>query len=247
MGMVFDIQRFSINDGPGIRTSVFLKGCNLRCAWCHNPESISPLPQSMDDRICGVEMDSEQVMSELCKDADFYKNSGGGVTLTGGEPLMQPEFTLEILKKCRAAGFHTVVDTAGNVDFTVFESVLPYCDLFLFDIKAADGRLHQAGTGADNARILENLKRLRAPKWIRIPIIPGFNDAPKELESIAGLIRALDQVERICLLPFHALGFRKYKQLDMENPCSGLKSADSSALGACADYFSNIDVPVQIC
>ena len=114
MGMVFDIQRFSISDGPGIRTTVFLKGCNLRCAWCHNPESVSPEPQEMDGELCGKEMSCPEVMEVVRRDAAFYQNSGGGMTLSGGEPLLQPEFALELLKWCREEQIHTAVDTAGQ-------------------------------------------------------------------------------------------------------------------------------------
>lgn len=247
MGTVFDIQRFCVNDGPGIRTSVFLKGCNLHCAWCHNPESVSPAVQSLNGHPCGQEISAAEVLDEVFLDRDFYANSGGGVTITGGEPLLQPAFTQELLKGCKDAGIHTAVDTAGNVDFSVFEQISPYCDLFLFDVKAADCGLHRRGTGSGNTQILHNLQQLDAKKWIRIPIIPGFNDSERELRSIAKLLRSVRTIERICLLPFHTLGFGKYRQLGLANPCAHLIAPAPATVDTYAAYFGDLDAPLQIC
>ena len=194
--MLFDIQRGSYVDGPGIRTTVFFKGCNLDCKWCHNPESKSADRQMLfysdkctgcgkcvsvcpnkgkkcelcgkcalfcprDARkLCGREYGIEEVMRELLRDKCFYENSGGGVTFSGGECMLQIDFLSEILRECKTEGIHTAVDTAGNVPFSYFERILPFTDLFLYDIKAISAEKHKEGTGADNARILENAKRL---------------------------------------------------------------------------------------
>ena len=246
MGIVFDIQRFSISDGPGIRTTVFLKGCNLRCAWCHNPESVSPEPQRMDGELYGKEMSCLEVMETVCRDAAFYQNSGGGMTLSGGEPLLQPEFALELLKWCREEQIHTVVDTAGNVPYAVFEKIIPYTDLFLFDLKAVSPELHREGTGVDNQLILENLQRLDVPKWIRIPVIPSYNDNQKELEAMAERLQDVPKVERICLLPFHRLGFAKYRKLGVLNPCGGLREPGEEEMKQHAKVFSACSAVVTI-
>ena len=246
MGMVFDIQRFSISDGPGIRTTVFLKGCNLRCAWCHNPESVSPEPQEMDGELCGKEMSCPEVMEVVRRDAAFYQNSGGGMTLSGGEPLLQPEFALELLKWCREEQIHTAVDTAGNVPYAVFEKIISYTDLFLFDLKAASPELHREGTGVDNRMILENLQRLDVPKWIRIPVIPGYNDNQKELEAMSERIRDVPMVERICLLPFHRLGFAKYQKLGIANPCDGQREPGEDEMKRHAEIFSACGAVVTV-
>ena len=211
MGRVFNIQRFSIYDGPGIRTAVFFAGCNLKCLWCHNPESIpnrqqlqynadlcifcgkcaalcendahrfidiDTKPHTIDRSKCAAcmkcvsecyaealapvyrELDVVQLEKSIMTDEPYFKQSGGGVTFTGGEPMLQLEFLLEILKRCKDRDIHTAVDTAGAVDFTSFEKILPYCDLFLYDIKAASSELHTKLTGVPNSQILDNLRRL---------------------------------------------------------------------------------------
>ena len=254
---IFDIERNSYVDGPGIRTTVFFKGCNLRCAWCHNPESQSTVPQMMfyknkcsgcskckekcpnaletcelcgkctmycphDAReICGKEYTVNQVLREIVKDKSFYENSGGGVTFSGGECMLYPDFLAEILAACRAAGIHTAVDTAGNVPFSHFEQVMPYTDLFLYDIKAFSEDLHHAGTGVGNQRILENLTRLSSAFsgkiLVRIPVIPGFNAHPDEMEKIAAFLRPLG-LSGVELLPYHRLGEHKYTALEKSAP-----------------------------
>ena len=246
---IFDISRNSYVDGPGIRTTVFFKGCNLHCAWCHNPESQSVTPQMMfyknkctgcgkckekcpsaleqcdlcgkctlycphDAReICGKEYTVDAVLREILKDKSFYEASGGGVTFSGGECMLQIDFLEELLKACKDNGIHTAVDTAGHVPYEWFEQILPYADLFLYDLKCFDSQKHREYTGVGNERILENLKRLLAtntPIWVRIPIIPTVNDTEEEMQSIKAHIFSCGNPEKIELLPYHAMGEHKY-------------------------------------
>lgn len=251
---IFDIERNSYVDGPGIRTTVFFKGCNLRCAWCHNPESQSPKPQMMfyknkctgcgkckekcpnhlescelcgkctlycphDAReICGKEYTVDEVMREILKDKAFYDHSGGGVTFSGGECMLQIDFLEEILKVCKENGIHTAVDTAGHVPYEYFERILPYTNLFLYDVKCYDSEKHKKYTGVRNELILENLKRLLATDksvWIRIPIIPTINDTEEELQGIKEYIFSCGKPAKFELLPYHAMGEHKYVALGM--------------------------------
>ena len=248
--MIFDIQRNSFVDGPGIRTTVFFKGCNLRCRWCHNPESQSFYKQMMfykdkctgcgkcrevcpnhlqscdfcgkcelycpaDARkVCGREYTPAEVFAEVIKDKAFYDNSGGGVTFSGGECMLQLDFLCEILEKCKSAGIHTAVDTAGNVPWESFEKILPFTDLFLYDIKAFGAELHRKGTGVSNELILENLKNLsgRADIIVRIPVIGGYNDNDEEIRQIADFLKQI-KIIKAELLPYHAMGEHKYTAL----------------------------------
>ena len=247
---IFDIQRSSFVDGPGIRTTVFFKGCNLRCKWCHNPESQSFEKQMMfykdkctgcgkcrevcpnhlqscdfcgkcelycpaeARKICGREYTSDEVLAEVIKDKAFYDNSGGGVTFSGGECMLQLDFLREILEKCKSAGIHTAVDTAGNVPWESFEKILPFTDLFLYDIKAFGAELHRKGTGVSNELILENLKNLsgRADIIVRIPVIGGYNDNDEEIRQIADFLKQI-KIIKAELLPYHAMGEHKYTAL----------------------------------
>ena len=249
---IFDIERNSYVDGPGIRTTVFFKGCNLRCAWCHNPESQSPKPQMMfyknkctgcgkckekcpnalekcelcgkctiycphDAReICGKEYTVDEVMREILKDKVFYENSGGGVTFSGGECMLQIDFLEVILKVCKENGIHTAVDTAGHVPYEYFERILPYTNLFLYDVKCYDSEKHKKYTGVRNELILENLKKLLATGksvWVRIPIIPTVNDTVEEIQRIKAYISSCVKPEKIELLPYHAMGEHKFEAL----------------------------------
>ena len=253
--IIFDIERNSYVDGPGIRTTVFFKGCNLHCAWCHNPESQSAKPQMLfyknkcmgcgkcrekcpsalekcdlcgkctiycphDAReICGKEYTVDEVMREIVKDKAFYETSGGGVTFSGGECMLQIEFLTKILKACKENGIHTAVDTAGHVPYERFEQILPYTDLFLYDVKCFDSDKHRQYTGVENQLILKNLKRLltkSTPVWIRIPIIPTVNDTEEELQSIKKYLFSCGTPEKIELLPYHAMGEHKYAALGKE-------------------------------
>ena len=249
---IFDIQRGSYVDGPGIRTTVFFKGCNLRCAWCHNPESQSPKVQMMfyknkctgcgkckekcpnhlescnycgkctfycphDAReICGKKYTVNEVMCEILKDRSFFETSGGGVTFSGGECMLQIDFLEEILKECKINGIHTAVDTAGHVPWTFFDRILPYTDLFLYDIKCLDTKTHEQYVGVGNELILENLVdllRSRVDVWVRMPIIPGLNDNQCEMEKMKEFFKQNGHPAKIELLPYHDMGEHKYVAL----------------------------------
>ena len=242
-GMIFDIVRNSYVDGPGIRTTVFFKGCNLRCRWCHNPESQSfqkevffyqdkctgcgrckdLKPENTGficfndaKEICGRDCTLDQILSQVMKDKAFYETSGGGVTFSGGECMLQIEFLAEILKMCADHNVHTAVDTAGNVSWAHFERILPYTDLFLYDIKAMNDETHQKYTGVSNGLILANLERLLQIKkaiWVRIPIISGVNDTAEEMEKIKAFFEEKGYPARIEFLPYHAMGEHKYAAL----------------------------------
>ncbi len=252
---VFDIQRSSFVDGPGIRTTVFFKGCNLRCAWCHNPESQSAAPQMMfyadkcvgcgkclekcphdlrscelcgkcelycpaeARRVCGKKYTADDLLTEILADKLFYDTSGGGVTFSGGECMLYPDFLTELLQKCKEQGVHTAVDTAGHVLFSHFERVLPFTDMFLYDVKSMDTQVHKAYTGVDNTLILDNLARLLARGarvWIRVPVIVGVNDNEGEMRALAAFLEKHGAPEKIELLPYHAMGESKARAIGRE-------------------------------
>ena len=296
MGLVFNIQRFSIHDGPGIRTTVFLQGCNLRCFWCHNPESnpLQPVVQFFPDKciLCGMcvdtcpegaqqiedgqrlyfrelcqtcgkcvdecfsralvmparEMTADVVLAEVHRDRDYYNDSGGGVTFSGGEPFLQKEFLLELLRASKRAGLRTAVDTAGNIPFDWIMEALPYTDLFLFDCKGIDEPRHRAATGVSNQRILENLRKLgdgRARVWVRVPLIPDVNDRPEDIEQIAEFLAHLPGIEQVELLPFHHLGAGKYESLGLEYASQGLKPPTESQMEELVQILENRHLPAR--
>ncbi len=219
-GRIFDIQRYSIHDGPGIRTLVFLKGCVLRCRWCCNPESQEFQVQTMriegKEKKIGRDVTVEEVMEEIQKDSRYYERSGGGITLSGGEALCQPEFAKALLQECKEAGFHTAIESTACVPYSVIETILPYLDLYLLDIKHRNSDKHREFTGKSNTLILENAKRLALEAKelvIRVPVIPTFNDTIEEIREIAEFAAALPNVKKLHLLPYHRLGQDKYSGL----------------------------------
>jgi len=246
--IISDIQRFCMHDGPGVRTTVFFKGCPLRCQWCHNPETQSyqkellfykekcigcGICKACDKETCivcgacakncptgarevaGRECTTRELYDQIQKDVAFYGKKGG-VTFSGGECMLQIEPLAEVLKKCKENGIHTAVDTAGYVPFENFEKILPYTDLFLYDIKLFDSEKHKKYTGMSNKQILENLKKLfsaGAKIWIRIPIIPSVNDDIDEMKKIKVFLDECGSPEKIQLLPYHPMGESKSKAL----------------------------------
>ena len=254
---IFDIERNSFVDGPGIRTTVFFKGCNLKCKWCHNPESQAPEKEMMlykdkcigcgkcrevcpnhlkkcdfcgkcelfcvadARRICGKEYTVDEVLSEILKDKSFYETSDGGATFSGGECMLQIDFLGELLKKCKENGIHTAVDTAGNVPWKYFEFIIPYTDMFLFDVKCISENLHIAGTGASNRLIIENLMTLssvfKGSIFIRIPVIGSFNDTKEEMNKIKEFLNNIN-FDKIELFPYHNMGNNKYTALNRVLP-----------------------------
>lgn len=258
-GLIFDIQRFSVFDGPGIRTNVFFKGCNLRCKWCHNPESQESRPQLMvyqskcvgcgkcvgicgntftesctacgkcaeacehgARKITGKEMTSEEVFSLVRRDIEFYRTSGGGVTLSGGEPLLQADFAAEVLRLCKTEGIHTAIETAACVPQSAFEKVLPFLDLVLCDIKCIDEKLHKELTGVSNRQILQNAEWLKTTGKniiFRMPVIPGLNDGETEkVKEFAGDFP-------LELMAYHVTGNSKYENLGRDYSLSELPPA----------------------
>lgn len=266
-GMIFNIQKFSLNDGPGIRTTVFLKGCPLKCIWCHNPESNSFAREMMFNEtkcvgcmkcagvcpgnlhiqkdgkhifnrdncilcgkcedvcpssvleIAGKEMSVSEVVKEVMKDEAFYETSNGGVTLSGGEPMSQFEFSLELMKAFKENNLHTAMETCGFAKEEHFRQIAPYTDLFLYDFKIADSKKHMEYTGVANDLILSNLKMLDSlgkKIILRCPIIPTINDNSEHLEAIARLSEELENILEINIEPYHPLGSGKAKSLGRE-------------------------------
>jgi len=261
--LVSNIQRYSTKDGPGIRSTLFLTGCTLRCKWCSNPELLEdrqvvlhfrarchkcgqcivkdPSIKMMDDgaaaeksehkkellTICPFDafefnsryMDSKEAVEKLLKDQVYYEVSGGGVTISGGEALIHPEFDIEILKELKDHGIHTCIDTAGNVPLESLKAVLPYTDLILFDLKAYDSVIHKKCTGFGNERILQNFRYLcdiNFPMWIRMPVVAGYNDDDEDFRKRLKLTKGIDSIKQIDVLCYHEYGMGKYKALGME-------------------------------
>ena len=285
-GRIFDLQRMSIHDGPGIRTTVFLQGCPLRCQWCHNPEGWEPrtrlaltpslcigcryclqhCPNAahrmeaaghvLDREACteclvcaegcysgaleavGREAAPEDVLAEVEKDRPFYEESGGGMTLSGGEPLMQPAFAGALLRGARERGLHTCIETCGLAPRDVVESVVPHADLVLFDYKESDPERHRRWTGLSNEVILENLRLvdgLGVPMILRCPIIPGLNLREDHLRGIAGAARSLSHCVAVHVMGFHRLGESKRARLGLpatEMPPGSMSREEIEAVAA---------------
>ena len=220
-GRIFNIQRFSIHDGPGIRSIVFFKGCYMHCAWCCNPESqayeIQTMQENGKEKIVGKDVTVEEILPELLSDLPYYRRSGGGITLSGGEILAQPKFAKDLLQACKENGLHTAVESTANAPFDVIEQILPYLDLYLLDIKHMDSEKHKQYTGASNQLILENAKKIAqsgVQLVIRTPVVPGFNDTASEIKAISKFAASLTGVEEHHLLPYHRLGQDKYTGLN---------------------------------
>jgi pyruvate formate lyase activating enzyme len=240
-GYIFNLKKYAVHDGPGIRTTVFMQGCPLDCWWCHNPESrermkagetsqlakncLRPYYQKIPYRKA-LKVTVNELMQELRKDLIFYEESGGGVTFSGGEPLMQPEFLYRLLQACKKENIHTVVDTSGFADWKFYKQILTKVDLFLFDIKIFNQVEHQKYIGVSNQKILENLEKLLKQGMqvhIRIPLIPGITDNRKNLLQIADYLSSLPAIKRVDLLPYNPMGEEKYNKLKQNLKLSNLK------------------------
>jgi pyruvate formate lyase activating enzyme len=301
-GLVFDIQKFSIHDGPGIRTLVLLKGCPLQCVWCCNPESqstdveivcfnnkcirndgydcdsclvacplsalrLSPDGEVRIDRarcdLCGRCVSScpasalllvgewmtvEQVFDQVWQDQLFYLHSEGGVTLSGGEPAMQPEFSAALLRRCQGSGLHTAMETCGYAPWEVMERVLPHLDLVLYDLKHADSPRHKSLAGTPNELILENARRIAATSVdvvVRVPVIPGHNDSDENMRAIAAFAAEIG-VRCANLLPYHNFGVAKYGRLDLAYKLGDLKGPDSEQLKVLKSIFESYGITAKI-
>ncbi len=310
IGNIFDIQRFCVHDGPGIRTTVFFKGCPLHCPWCHNPESqkselsiayydknclfcgscvtvcksachsfvhaeerTAGYPRHLIDRQkcikCGAcasacpsgaiealgrKMTVDEIMSEVQRDQNFYKNSGGGLTVSGGEPLMQPKFLLALLKAAKEKGIHTCIETCGYARTEVMKSIVPYTDIFLFDIKETDNTRHEMLTGVPFEPILENLRlidSLGAKIILRLPLIPQKNLRNKHIENIAKICADLNGVFEINIMAYHTLGSSKYTALDIKDEMQGAEAMSTEqkneAIASLTNYLKALgkNIPVK--
>jgi glycyl-radical enzyme activating protein len=299
-GIVLNIERFAIHDGPGIRTVVFLKGCPLRCVWCSTVDSQYLLPEMeyfadkctrcrkcieicpagaiyaaddgliiTDRRLCdncgkcvdicpngartiaGMEMTVEQVLEEVEKDNIFYANSGGGITLSGGEPTIQPEFALEIFKGCKRIGIHTAIETCGYVKWDIFDEMLRYIDLVYMDIKHMSPEEHKRLTSKKNNLIQANARKLAEkypdkPFIIRIPVIPGYNDSDENIAATAQFVSQLKGTHRIELLPYHRLGIHKYEALSREYALSDLQTLPEDRMNALAALVESYGIEINV-
>jgi pyruvate formate lyase activating enzyme len=296
-GMIFDIRKYSVHDGPGIRTTVFLKGCPLNCWWCHNPESQSPQPEPIlrpnlciacgeciqacpegaigqeGDRLtwdpdrclrcgdctqvclsgaremAGREMSVAAVLAEVERDRLFYEESRGGVTFSGGEPLLQSRFLSEMLRACRERELHTAVDTSGFASWEVFERILPYTDLLLYDLKHTDPDLHFRYTGVPYEPVRRNLERLAArgqPVWLRVPVIPGINDDEANLNRVGELAARLSNVLQVNLLPYHPAAAGKYERMGRTYRLPETKSPSDERMASLADNMRRFGVKVFV-
>lgn len=296
-GWIYDIQGYSINDGPGIRTTVFFKGCPLTCLWCDNPESQKMFPQLLffetlcvrcyrcveacptqatnintegtieidRDRcqacgacvkaclsearmISGKRMTVEEVLEIVKKDSIFFWDSGGGVTASGGEPTSQPDFLLQLFKKCQECGIHTTLDTCGYVRWEVLEPILEHVDLVLFDIKHMNPVKHKELTGVSNELILDNamkIVRKEKPMIIRVPLIPGYNDSVENIKALGEFVRELG-LSRVDLLPYHQLGENKYQKLGIDYKLVGAKPYTDSQVQAIQEILGSYKLEVTI-
>jgi len=297
-GTVFDTKRFSIHDGPGIRTTIFLKGCPLHCLWCHNPESQSPHPDVMlrpnrciachaciDDcpqgaisvngsssvttdmnlcircgdctdtcfaearEIIGEEMSVAQVMAEIERDLSFYDESGGGVTFSGGEPLLQRDFVLALLQECKRREIRTAVDTSGAVSWQTLDRVRPFTDLFLYDIKHMDNTAHKKLTGVSNQLILDNLHQLSTHGHniiLRFAIIPGLNDSEQNIRQTGEFAVNLPQRHPISILPYHATAADKYQRLNQPCQLPTIQPPTDIRMAKIADILHSYGLEVKI-
>ncbi|MBI5833376.1 MAG: radical SAM protein [Armatimonadetes bacterium] len=247
-GIVFDITEFAVHDGPGLRTTVFLKGCPLRCAWCHNPEGLTAEPQILrsaaGERLAGRIYEAGELAALLARQADLLRGSGGGVTFSGGEPLAQAAFVSEVID--RLGDTHVVLDTSGQAEAEAFERLASRCGLVYFDVKLIDAEHHRQWTGVDNAAILANLARLPAlgvPFVIRVPLVPTVTDMPANLAAIAQLAAGLPGLLRVDLLPYNRAAGGKY-------PACGLEFAphypEEQPVNANTSAFEALGVPVRV-
>ena len=295
-GLVFNLQRYSIHDGPGIRTTVFLKGCPLCCAWCHNPEGMSPRPEIVvvesrcagcgecrracpfgvslggegalpthheQCQLCGAcveacptgarqmigrTMNVPEVLQEILKDRLFYESSGGGVTFSGGEPLLQPHFLCALLEACRTHRLHTALDTTGFGCTEHLLAAAALSDLVLYDLKVFDETRHRTLTGVSNRGIRENLTaldRVHRNVWIRLPVVPGFNDDLAELKQIADFVAGLRSVTLVNLLPFHRTALHKWQRLGLVHSLEGVQAPSAEFMERAAETFGRMGLKTK--
>lgn len=261
-GLIFDIRRFSVHDGPGIRTTVFMKGCPLSCWWCHNPESRSAESESyleshrLDGRefsketSIGKEIETAELIRQIEKDQVFMMESQGGVTFSGGEPLFQPLFLEEALRACTEKNIDTALDTSGYAPAAVMKQILPFTNLFLFDIKQMDDSAHINYTGVSNKIVLSNLELIAGAGkriWIRIPLIEDINDQHENMQAISKKIKGIRKnIELINLLPYHTIGKSKYSKFGKENRMENINNYPAEKSEMILKYFTDEGFRVKI-
>lgn len=259
-GRIFDIQKFSVHDGPGIRTIVFLKGCSLRCQWCCNPESqsyeIETMLRNGEQTTVGKDVTAGEVMQEVMKDMPYYKRSGGGLTLSGGECLCQPEFANALLALAKQNGINTAIETTANVKLDSILDSLEHIDLFLLDIKHMDSRKHREFTSVGNEQIHRNAREIsrrtietskdgKARLIVRVPVIPTFNDTKEEISAIANFAVELHAKE-LHLLPYHRLGYDKYVGLSREYLMGDVESPSKQKMEELRSVAESCGIQTQI-
>ncbi len=252
-GRIFDIQRFSLHDGDGVRTIVFLKGCPFRCRWCCNPESQSHDIERVlidgKEKVYGQDVTVREVMENVTKDRAYYRRSGGGMTLSGGECLAQPEFSAALLKAAKEEGLTTAIESTAYADFSVIETLLPYLDCYLMDIKHTNQKKHEEYITKQNIRCLENAVRIAASGTrliIRTPVIPNFNDTPEEIADIARFAKGLPNVNEMHLLPYHAMGADKYERLSRAYALKDTKPLSPEKMKQLLEVVENAGLKGQI-
>jgi pyruvate formate lyase activating enzyme len=260
-GIIFDIKRFAIHDGPGIRTTVFFKGCLAYCWWCHNPESQKPEIQSVkktnkiDDFVfeenenVGRQITAAELFSEIKKDNIYYNESGGGVTFSGGEPLMQPDFLESILKLCKEENIHTTLDTTGYCTLEIMQSIYKNVDLFLYDLKIIDDKLHKKYTGLSNKQILQNFKFLLQKNknvLIRFPLIPGITDTKTNIRQILNFLNTNNSISELNILPFHKIANHKYSRFRIENKMNNIEELSKEKISEIGNIFESAGFKVSI-
>jgi pyruvate formate lyase activating enzyme len=256
-GTIYQIKKYALHDGPGIRTTVFFKGCPLSCRWCHNPEGIDPQPQTMFRRTSsgkvsetvGTVIGVDALIKEIEKDLLFYDESGGGVTFSGGEPLAQPQFLEALLAACNHREIHAALDTSGFAPRAVIEQILPRLQLVLFDLKIMDAKQHQYQTGVSNRIILNNLEQIAdsdTPLRIRVPLIPGMTDGDDNIGQMVRYVASLKKIEGIDLLPFHRIGTQKYRRLGRTDTMAGINPLKPQRIESIYGKFASAGVHVSI-
>jgi pyruvate formate lyase activating enzyme len=262
-GLIFSVKRYSIHDGPGIRVTFFMKGCPLSCMWCHNPEGISQLPetvvktQKVGERAFSRSEDVgkfytvDEILQILDKERVFMNESKGGVTFSGGEPMLQTEFLVQALKACKEKGYRTAVDTSGYSSPENYKSVIPYTDLFLFDLKHLDDAKHIGSTGVSNIGILDNYRLLLGSGKdviVRIPVIPGINDDSVHIERLKQFLMETktDSLRKINLLPFHKIGASKYKRFNIPYRMEGIEPPEKEYMQKLKEFFMETGIRVKI-
>jgi len=252
-GTIFDIQRYALHDGHGIRTLVFLKGCPLRCAWCHNPEGQERRPQVLryadgEEKVAGRTATADEVLAEVERDTLFFDESGGGVTFSGGDPLMQPGFLLALLRAAKAHDLGTAVETAGYARWQDVDGVRPYVDRWLYDVKVFDDARHREWTGVSNRRILQNLRRLAlagARVTVRIPLVPGVNDDEANLLATGRFLLKLG-LDEVHLLPYHRAGLGKYERLGRAYALLDLREPSADEMARHAEVLERCGLKTRI-